>query len=266
MLNQPTTDRHHILCERDAARGVAWLRLCRPPLNVLHVPMLRDMADALAGAARDPDLKAVVIAAAPGSRAFSAGVDVADHTRDRAVGMLAAFHDVCLRLRDLPVPALAVIDGAALGGGCELALACDLVIATPRAQFGQPEIKLGAFAPMASVLLAGAVGPKRAADWLLTGRIVTAGEAFAAGLVTRVVAEPELDAAVDGLLAELAAHSGAALRLAKRALAAGAGPGPAAERLAAVEQLYLGDLMATADVHEGLAAFIEKRPAVWANR
>lgn len=252
---------------RVSANGaVAQLVLNRPPLNVVHIPMLEEMASALAAGNTDPDLKVVVCRAADGCRAFSAGVDVADHTAERVELMIPIFHRVCLALAEFQVPTVAAVDGAALGGGAELAMACDLVLASRRATFGQPEIKLAALAPVASVLLPGIVGLKRAADWLLTGRILSAQEAFEAGLVSRLVPDGELDGAVEALVVELAGLSGAALRLAKRALQLGCAPEAVEARLAAEERLYLDELMASADVHEGLAAFAARRAPEWRNR
>ncbi|MCE7937278.1 enoyl-CoA hydratase [bacterium] len=256
----------HIEWWRRPDDPVAWLWLNRPPLNILHIAMLEEIDAALAASATDHGIKAIVVGAAEGCRAFSAGVDVADHTANRVASMLTVFHRACLRLRDAAVPTIAFVDGAALGGGCELALACDLVVATPRARFGQPEIKLAAFAPVASVLLAEAIGTKRAADWLLTGRTLTAEDAAAAGLVSRLLPDVDPKPALDALVAELTASSGAALRLAKRALRIGAAGDDTAARLTRAERLYLDDLMATEDVHEGLAAFAGRRPAAWRDR
>jgi len=250
---------------READGAVLRLSLDRPPLNVLSTALLAELAAALAGAAAEPALKALVVDAAPGSRAFCAGVDVADHTADRVAAMLGTFHEVCRGLRGFPVPTVAVVDGAALGGGCELAASCDLVLASPRARFGQPEIKLAAFAPVASLLLPAAIGPGRAADWLFTGRTVGAEEAAAAGLVSRLAPEGGLAEVEADVLTALAGASAAALRLAKRALGAGDGEG-FSRGLGDLERLYLDELMATADAHEGLAAFLAKRPPRWQER
>jgi len=251
--------------QHQADGAVLRLSLDRPPLNVLSMDLLSKLRTAIADAAAQPTLKALVVDAAPGSRAFCAGVDVADHTADRVAAMLGMFHHVCLALRDFPLPTVAVVDGAALGGGCELAASCDLLLASPRARFGQPEIKLAAFAPVASLLLPAAIGPQRAADWLFTGRTVGAEEAAAAGLVGRLAPEGGLAEVEADVVAALAGASAAVLRLAKRALRAGDGMG-FAERLRHLERLYLGELMATADAHEGLAAFLEKRPPRWQER
>ncbi len=149
---------------------VARLLLNRPPLNVLHIPMLEEMADALAASRDNPALKVVVVQAAEGCRAFSAGVDVADHTAERVNTMIPLFNRAVHQLAALEVPTVAAVDGAALGGGCEVVMACDLVVASERATFGQPEIKLAALAPVASVLLPGIPGAKRGAGPPLVGK------------------------------------------------------------------------------------------------
>lgn len=238
------------------------LSLDRPPLNVLSTELLSELDSALEEATTDARLKVVVLDAVPGARAFCAGVDVADHTTDRVADMLSTFHRVCQGLCNFPLPIVAVVDGAALGGGCEIVASCDVVLASPRARFGQPEIKLAAFAPVASLLLPAAIGPQRAADWLLTGRTVGAEEAAAAGLVSRLAPDGELAELEADVLNAFCGASGTALRLAKRALRAGNGK-DITEQLHNLERLYLDELMATADAHEGLAAFIEKRPPQW---
>lgn len=255
-----------IRVERRGDGAVFAITMCRPPLNILDIPALSALGDALEAAWDDPAARLVVLDAAADARAFSAGVDVADHTADRVADMIGSFHRVFRILDRVAVPTLAVVDGAALGGGCELAAAFDIVLASDRAKFGQPEIRLGAFAPVASILLPAAIGPKRAADWLFTGRTVTAAEAHGAGLVSRVVAAADLAATASALEEEIIASSGAALRLAKRALKAGCEAWCLQDRLAPIESLYLDDLMATHDIHEGLAAFADRRAPQWEHR
>jgi cyclohexa-1,5-dienecarbonyl-CoA hydratase len=242
------------------ADGALWIRLGRAPVNVLDADLIQQLDAALAAAAPRRELKAVVLASAFAG-IFSAGVDVADHARDRAPAMLEGFHALIRRLDALPQAAIAAVDGRCLGGGCELALACDFVLATPRAQFGQPEIDVGCFPPVAAVLLP-RLSWRRAAEMVLLGERLSAAEAERAGLITRVV--DDLDAAVRDLVARLAAKSGAVLGLARRALRQGAhGPFPAA--LDAAEQLYRRELLATDDVEEGVRAFLEKRPPRWSD-
>jgi cyclohexa-1,5-dienecarbonyl-CoA hydratase len=242
--------------------GVARLTLNRPPLNIMHIAMMAEINAALESLTPDSGVTLLVVAAQ--GRAYCVGVDVADHTAERVAEMMRTFDRIFLQLHDLTIPTLAAVQGAALGGGCELALGCDLIVASDAATFGQPEIKLGVIAPYACIRLPDLIGPKKAAELLLTGEAISATEAARLGLVNRVVAADEFPAAVEHLVRQLAGLSGAVLALSKQALRyAGA---PFGEALAAVERLYLEDLMATADAHEGLAAFLEKRTPVWADR
>jgi cyclohexa-1,5-dienecarbonyl-CoA hydratase len=192
-------------------------------------------------------------------------VDVADHTPDRVEPMIREFCQLFTRLRMLPMPTIAVVQGAALGGGTELALACDQVLAAVSARFGQPEIKLGVFPPIAAALFPQLIGYQQAARLLFSGETITASEAAQLGLVTYVAADNELTKTLERLLTQLRGMSAAVLRLAKRALIYGADSG-VARSLSQIEDLYLQDLMATADAYEGVQAFIEKRPPVWSDR
>jgi cyclohexa-1,5-dienecarbonyl-CoA hydratase len=240
---------------------VARIVLERPPLNVVDLGMAHELVDAIGRAAKESGLGALVLAAR--GRAFCAGVDVRDHLPDRGADMIRTFDRACAGLLAIETPVVAAVQGAALGGGAELALACDLVWAADGATLGFPEIKLGVFPPIAAALLSGFVSAPRAAELVLTGRVIKAAEAERIGLVNRVVPDGELDAAVEALVAQLAALSPDALRVAKRALRLGRGR-PAPEAIAAAEQLYLDERLEAADAVEGLRSFMEKRPPGWA--
>ena len=258
------TFQHIAITKQD---GVARLTLNKPPLNVLDIAMMREINGALEGLDGDPGVKVLVFQAAEGSKAFSAGVDVSEHTADKVEEMIEVFHRIFRLLDGLEVPTVAVVGGAALGGGCELALFCDMVIASEKASFGQPEIQVGVLPPIAAVALPEIVGPKKAMEMVLIGDRIRAAEAERLGLVNKVVPPEELQAAAEEFVGKLAKLSGAVLRLTKRAVRMGiTHTGRFAEGLAAVEELYLGPLMATEDAHEGLAAFMEKRPPVWKDK
>jgi cyclohexa-1,5-dienecarbonyl-CoA hydratase len=246
----------------EISEGVARLTLDRPPLNILTLEIIRRLAEALDTAAQLPRLKALVLAAR--GKAFCAGVDVADHTPERTGPMIREFCALFTRLRTLPAPTIAVVQGAALGGGAELAIACDLVLAATSARFGQPEIKLGVFPPVAAALFPHMIGYQQAARLLFSGETIPAGEAAQLGLVTCTAPDEELEAALERRLAPLRGMSAAALRMTKRALLYGADLG-AARALPAIEDLYLQELMETADAREGVQAFIEKRSPIWSN-
>lgn len=248
------------LVRRETTDQVVTITLDRPPLNILTLALMRELEALLTDAADDPHLKALVLRAT--GNAFCAGVDVADHSPACVGDMIHGFDTLFARLRTFPAPTIALVHGAALGGGMELALGCDIVLAGSSARLGQPEIKLGVFPPIAAALLPQRIGYARAARLIFTGETLAASEAERIGLITSVVPDDELGAQLDGMLSQLRNLSAAALRLAKRALLTGAEMGmPRA--LAPVERLYLGELMCTADAVEGIAAFMEKRSPVW---
>jgi len=240
--------------------GVARLVLNRPPLNVLHIPMLRELDEVLTDLAADPELKLLVMTGE--GKAFCVGVDVADHTADRVELMIEAFHGVIRKLLLLEVPVVAAVNGAALGGGCELLLACDLVIASEKAKLGQPEIRLGVFPPVAAALMPRLIGRQRALDLVLTGRVIGAAEAREMGLVGRVVPVEGFDEAIAEYVGSLSSLSRPVLRLTKRTVVEGMAESlwDAFDR---AEKRYLHELMELDDAHEGLAAFLEKREPVW---
>jgi cyclohexa-1,5-dienecarbonyl-CoA hydratase len=242
-------------------RGGAWITLEEPPRNVLTLSTLRSLQEALASLAGQRDIKTVVFRSAlPGT--FSAGTDVKDHTRDRAPAMLDAFHGLLRRLDDLPQVALAAVDGLCLGGGFELVLACDVVLATPAATFGLPEIDLGCYPPAAAVFLSRLVG-KAAADLVFSGRRLSTDDAFRLGLGTRVV--EDLAAETESFVTTFSAKSAPALAAARKALRRGT-EGSFADALARSEKIYRDEVLPTEDAEEGVRAFLEKRPPRWQDR
>ena len=241
--------------------GVVRVVLDRPPLNVIDLDGARELAGALEDVQRTEGLAALVLAAR--GKAFCAGVDVRDHLPDRGATMLAEFHRVCRLLLAIDAPVIAAVQGPALGGGMELTLVCDLVVASSRASFGQPEIKLGVFPPLATAALPHLVSFHLASELVMTGRVLSADEALRAGLVNRVAPPEDFEAAVETLLGELRPLSAPSLRLAKRALRLGRWR-PEPDEIEAAERFYVDQLMRTPDAIEGLTAFLEKRPPVWA--
>ncbi|MBI4409279.1 MAG: enoyl-CoA hydratase/isomerase family protein [Gemmatimonadetes bacterium] len=240
--------------------GVARVALDRPPLNVLHLAMLEELDRTLAAVDADESVRVVVLEGR--GRGFCAGVDVADHTAERIGKALPAFHGVVRRLLDFSVPVVAAVHGSVLGGGLELVLACDLVLAAESARLGQPEIRLGVFPPAAAVLLPRLIGRQHALELILTGRLLSAAEARELGLVGRVYPVDELRERVDELVGELAGSSRPVLRLAKRVVRKSLAA-PVEVALERAESVYLDELMRLADAHEGITAFLEKRRPVW---
>jgi cyclohexa-1,5-dienecarbonyl-CoA hydratase len=240
----------------EKSNNIARVVMNKPPLNVVDIAMMQELDAALKSLKGDSASKVIVIAAQ--GKVFSAGVEVADHTPDKVDSMIKTFHGIFHTLWSLDQPVVAAVQGAALGGGCEIAIACDFIVASEKAKFGQPEIKVGVFAPMATLLLPRLIGRMKANELLLTGETIDAREAERIGLVN-VVAPPEsFDAAVDAFVGKLNALSGVVLRHSKRAITLGLEKG-----LAEIERYYLNDLMQTADAVEGLSAFLEKRSPVW---
>jgi cyclohexa-1,5-dienecarbonyl-CoA hydratase len=228
--------------------------------NVLDTALMDALGDVFRDAAEAPHLKAVCL---EGQGAhFSFGASVQEHLPPAAASMLARFHGLLLTMLDTAIPVLAAVRGQCLGGGLELAALCHQVFAARDARLGQPEIVLGVFAPVASIVLADRVGRGRADDLCLTGRSVTAEEAAAIGLVDHLVDGDPAEAAVAWARTHLAPKSASSLRFAVRAARAGLRAKLAAE-LPAIERLYLDGLMSTPDAVEGLHAFLERRPPAW---
>lgn len=247
-----------LLIEQSA--GVTRISLNKPPLNILDIDLMRELSAALDAAQGDPGARVIVISAQ--GKVFSAGVDIRDHTAERVEVMLHEFHGLMRRIWHLPQPSIAAVQGSALGGGCELAMACDLIVASAAAKFGQPEIQVGVFPPIAALMLPRLVPHKKALELILGGDAIDAQSAERIGLVNLVAPPEEFAAAVESFVARFARSSGPILRLAKRAtLVASSTEREAA--LNALEHLYLAELMQTADANEGLAAFMAKRAPVW---
>jgi cyclohexa-1,5-dienecarbonyl-CoA hydratase len=250
----------------DVRDHVAWITINRPPLNVLDVATNRLLSTTVRTLSKRSDVRVVAITGA-GIRAFSSGVDIADHTRDRVGPMLDAFHGVFRALIDLGRPLVAVVRGAALGGGCELVAFADAAIANEYATFGLPEITLGCFPPIAALVLPQVVGAHNASYLLLTGEVIDARRAFAIGLVNEVAPDAGFDAAAEAFVLKFARHSGAALKIASEAQAAalrgGRKPDEFLRELSRIETLYTKKLMATHDASEGITAWREKRQPTW---
>lgn len=243
---------------------VARITLARPPLNVMNIAMMGEINAALSESA-EREVVAIVFDADKNSRAFSAGVAVEEHVEETIYQMLDSFHAIFRQLEQIAKPVIALVDGAALGGGCELVAACDIVIASDRSRFGQPEIKLGVFPPVATVLLPRVIGEKRARELILTGEIIDASEASRLGLCNHVVPPAHLEGKLLEVVAKLKELSGTSLQFTRQALDLGRGRSLDAA-LTEQENMYLHELMKTADANEGIKAFMEKRKPVWRHR
>lgn len=247
-------------CDLEISPPRARLTLSRPPLNVLDVATLEELSRALSEVESRSDVSLLLLSS-EAERAFSAGVEVRDHLPDRLDDMLESFHALCRRLLALDAVTVAAVAGPALGGAMELLACCDFVVASRISVFGQPEIELACFPPLAAALYPSLFGKARASSILLLGEPISADEALNLGFVHQVVARDELDGAVEALVEKLAQKSPAALRLAKKAIRISAER--ALEALPEIEALYREELAATEDMVEGLRAFLEKRKPEW---
>ena len=236
----------------------------RPPLNVLDVSLLRELDHVLADCAMDPGVDVAVVQGA-GERAFSAGVDVRDHTPEKVPEMLDVVHGVVRKLLTLPQVTIAAVRGVCLGGGCEIASSCDLIVASEESSFATPEIFVGCYPPVALARFSSLIGYHRAAEMILTGRRFPAHEARAMGLINRVFSAPEFDNGVQELVNELLGKSGAVLRLTLKGLRELSRQN-FDQTLKRSEEIYCRELLQTQDVREGVMAFLQKRPPKWSHR
>jgi cyclohexa-1,5-dienecarbonyl-CoA hydratase len=241
--------------------GLWHVHLAAPKANVLDRDMIRALTEVFANARGARELKAVCVTGE--GPHFSFGASVAEHRADRVAAMLDGFHNLFRTIADTGVVALAAVRGQCLGGGLELAAFCHRVFASPDARLGQPEIRLGVFAPLASLILTERIGRSAAEDLCLSGRSLTADEALRLHLVDEVCDDP-LAGASEYARMHVLAHSAASLRFAVRAVRLRFHERLVAD-LGALERLYLDELMATADAREGIDAFLEKRGPVWRN-
>jgi cyclohexa-1,5-dienecarbonyl-CoA hydratase len=243
--------------------GIGRITLADPPLNILDRKALAGIREQLAALAAESALRVVVLDAE--GPHFSAGASVDEHLPPEYEAMIPEFGETIRAIHAFPLPVLAAVRGRCLGGGLEVALAADIVVAGESAVLGLPEIRLGVFPPAACALLPALTHAAVAAELVFTGAPLDASAAAAAGLVRHVVPDDLLEERVLALAGQIGGRSAAALRLAKRALreAADSGPGAGLDR---ATRIYLDDLMATEDAVEGLTAFVEKRPPAWSHR
>jgi len=244
----------------DLQPPVAHIRLQNPPVNVIDLPMMDELASALADIETLPAITILILSGT--QKAFSVGVDVAAHTPDKVESMLSKFHSVIRALVASKKVSIAAVHGHCLGGGAELAMVCDLVYTSELATWGFPEIKLGCFPPVAATALAALVGQKHAADLILTGRSITGKEAANIGLANAVLAEVDLEHAVQEAVQHLAQLSPAALAVTKKAIYAWDSI-HFDKGLARAEKIYFEELMKTEDAREGINAFLQKRAPEW---
>jgi cyclohexa-1,5-dienecarbonyl-CoA hydratase len=248
--------------ETDFKEGLGTITLNRPPVNILNIAMMEEINDQLNAWQVKKDLKVVLFNAR--GKCFSAGVDVGEHMGDLAPKMIGTFHGMFRLMDTLGIPTVASVYGSCLGGGCELAVFCDFVVSSQGAKYGQPEIQVGVFPPIAAQIMPRIMGRKAAMELILSGKIISADEAMAMGLVNQVVPEEELEEATTKFVKPYLKLSSEVLRKTKKAVSAGL-MDDFEPSLRAIEDIYLNELMQTADAQEGLKAFLEKRKPEWKN-
>ena len=243
--------------------GVARITFDRPKHNVFNIEMMKAFNGVLKGLISEGDLKCVVLLGE--GKSWCAGVDVGDHKPEMVEEMIATFDESFKHLHALKIPTVAAVQGACLGGGMEYAIACDLIIASESASFGQPEVQLGFLPPYAAVRLPHLIGPAKAVEVCTTGKISSAQQAQQMGFVSQVVPKDNFSDEVEKCIKNIAASSPLILRLNKQAVNSHLGL-PLDDAISSVNDLFLNTLMKTEDTLEGISSFYEKRKPVWKNR
>jgi cyclohexa-1,5-dienecarbonyl-CoA hydratase len=244
--------------------GIAKLTINRPPVNVVNYETLMEINTALEKLGKDEETKVLLIRGS-GNRAFCAGIEVKDHIGEMMPRMMSEFDRMFRLLRNLGKPSIAVVNGVALGGGCELVAGCDMAIASEKAELGQPEIKLGGLAPAAAALFTRIMGEKKAFELILLGENIDAKEAERIGLVNKVVSEEKLDTTAEEIARRFIEKSSLSLKLVRDAFYQCADTAEFNEAVQKGTELGI-KTWETEDGQEGLKSFLEKRRPVWRNK
>ena len=243
-------------------KGVARIVLNRPKHNVFNIDMMEELTQLLAQLNDDNELKCVVIAAQGAS--WCAGVEVSDHKPELAPEMIRVFDALLKQIHALAVPSIAAVHGACLGGGMEVAIACDMIVASRAAIFGQPEIKLGFLPPYAAVRLPHLVGPSKTIEICTTGRRYSAEAVYNMGLVAELLEVDTFEEGLAKLIKEIGHCSPLIIRLNKKAVNQHLGM-DINTAMESANDLFLNQLMKTEDTLEGIKSFEEKRRPEWKN-
>lgn len=243
---------------------IARITLSKPPLNIFNTKDLLNLEKVLRDLNNQEKLKLIILNS--DQKVFSAGVDAADHTQKNIVELLNAFHKVFYAMLDLKIPTISFIRSTCLGGGCEIALFCDFVIASENAFFSQPEIKLGCFPPVSLIHLSQLIGDKKALELILTGSKLSAGEAARHGLINHVYREEEFEEKSQEFINSIISNSSSVIRLVLKNYKELNYKSDIKENLIRTRRVYLNELMQLEDTQEGIRSFLEKRSPVWKNK
>lgn len=238
---------------------LAYITLNRPPVNIINIAMMEELICAFKWAEEAPGSLIVLNAE---HKAFCAGVELAEYAGSQAEEMLDTFNRLFITMSAVEKPLVAAVNGVALGGGLEIVLFCDLVIASEKARFGQPEVTIGVFPPVSCYLLPRLLSWPLAMEMLLSGDLFDAARGEKLGLVNKILPEEDFAAGVDEYLKKFLNKSPAVLALAKKAASAGLNR-DLTKGLAAIKTIFLNELLQTEDALEGLKALQEKRPPRW---
>jgi len=247
----------------EKSEGIAKITLARPKHNVFNIAMMKELNTVLENLIKDKNLKAAVIFGE--GKSWCAGVDVGDHKPDMVSDMIAEFNRIFQLIEKIEVPVIAAVHGACLGGGMEIAIAADIILASEKAVFGQPEIKLGFFPPYAAIRLPALIGAPKAIEVCTTGKLYSAKQAQSLGFVSQVFESEAFDEKVQDYINEIKYSSPLIIRLNKKAVKNNIGLG-FDKGLESVSDLFLNVLMKTEDTLEGIDSFYQKRKPEWKNR
>lgn len=251
----------YIVCKEK--EGMFQIILNRPPINAFNVEMVEEINSALAGLMYRKDMKVVVFLAS--GKNFCGGFSAEDFSEDRAYQLIESFGRMFQQLSMLNVPVLSVVQGMALGAGFELVIFSDLALAAESSKFGFPDIRIGLFPALASILLQRYMPPKRAAELILAGDVITAKDAERFGLINIAVPDDKLQEQAGLMVGKLLQFSGPVLQCAKRAMTESQSKG-LEDAMRSVQETFLSELLTLDDSKEGIRAFIEKRKPVWKNQ
>jgi cyclohexa-1,5-dienecarbonyl-CoA hydratase len=240
--------------------NIAEIVLCNPPVNIMTQAMMGEINSVLEQLVNDNTLH-LLLFRAEGNH-FSAGADVAEHTKDKCKEMIPEFSKLFFNLNKIECPTIAIVHGMALGGGCELVIFCDMVIASEKAKIGQPEIAVGVFPPIGAVIFPHLTGRNKAIELLLSGDVISAIEAERIGLINKAFPEETFQEHVDEFIAKFKNKSSIVLKITKKAIDKSY-YSAVSKAISDTEKIYLHELMETTDANEGIQAFMEKREPQW---